>query len=582
MDPHSRDIMYYRSLFKRRKLTFLIPFALLLLLFASVVFTLPRVYSSQATILVEAQNIPEDMVRSTVTGYIEERLQTLTQIVLSRSNLQDIISRFNLYTELSAQKSMEQIVSIMREDIIMEPVQTKVSNPRFGRTTTATIAFQLAYESKDPQLAAQVANALVSLYLEQNLKEREEKAEGTVHFFEEQLASLEEEIAEREDRISKFKEEHMHSLPELMEYNMQMLERTKNEIEARQNDIHTLMNRLIGLQGQLSAIEPMQYWGSKNARTLSLDEEYRLLNNQYLAMKAVKAENHPDLVRLRNQLKSLGQATSFRHMRRDVVKNLESKKSELAQLREKYSERHPDVIRKSKELDFLKMKLEEMSSSDLLVTEVEDMEAENPAYINIQTQIASTQLDIQNARSKINDLEKIYALYQQRIENSPKVEQTYQFLQRAYASAQQNYQTTAIKLQAALEAQELEEGQLAEKLKVIEPPQVPQVPIKPNRRALGMLGFVFAAGMGVSSTALAEYFDTSIRDVHGLSRIANYPILGSIPNMRTRRDILKGLSLYLVFLAVLLAALAGVLTLMHIHYMPLDIVWFKLLQAIGF
>lgn len=582
MDAQSRDIMYYRSLFKRRKLTFLIPFALLLLLFAAVVLTLPRVYSSQATILVEAQNIPEDMVRSTVTGYIEERLEILTQIVLNRSNLQEIISKFNLYSELSGQKSMEQIVSIMRNDITMEPVQAQVSNPRFGRTTTATIAFHLAYESKDPQVAAQVTNALTSLYLEQNLKEREEKAEGTVHFFQEQLAGQRQEIADREDEISKFKEVHMHSLPELMEYNMQMLERTQNEIEARQNDIHTLMNRMINLQGQLAAVEPMRYWGSKNARTLSLDEEYRLLNNQYQAMKAVKAEGHPDLIRLRNQLKSLGQATSSRHMRRDVVKNLESKKSELAQMQEKYSAKHPDVILKSKEIDFLKKKLEEMSSSDMLVTEVEDNEPENPAYINLQTQIASTRLDIQNAKSKIKDLEKIYAQYQRRIENSPKVEQTYKSLQREYASAQQNYQMTTTKLQAALEAQELEEGQMAEKLKVIEPPQVPQVPIKPNRRALGMLGFVFAAGMGVSSTALAEYFDTTVRDVHDLNKVSKHPVLGSIPYMRTRRDKLKWWSMYLLVFAVFFAALAGVLILMHIHYMPLDIAWLKLLQTLGF
>jgi len=581
MSADSRDIMYYRRLLKRRKLTFLIPFILLLLLVTVVVFTLPPVYSSQATILVEAQNIPKDMVRSTVTGYVEERLQTLTQIVLSRANLKNIIERFNLYAQDSDQLNTEQIISDMRKNIKMEPIQAQVSNPQYGRTTTATIAFHLAYENQDPQVAAQVSNALVSLYLEQNLKEREEKAEGTVQFFQEQLASLRQEIAQQESAISRFKEENMHSLPELMQYNMQMLERTKNEIEAKQNDLHTLMNRLISLQGQLAAVEPMRYWGSGNTKAMSLEEEYRILNNQYLSMKAVKAHDHPDLIRLRNQLKSLGQETSSRHMRRDVLKNLERKQSQLAQLREKYSGNHPDVIRAEKEVDSIKTQLKKMSSTDVIVTNLEDIESENPTFINLQTQISSTKLDIQNARSKINDLEKIYAMYQQRIERSPQVEQEYQELQRDYASAQQNYQTTTSKLQTALEAQELEEGHMAEKLKVIEPPQVPQIPVKPNRRALGMLGFVFAAGMGVSSTALAEYFDTSIRDLQGLKKISSIPVLGAIPYVRTKRDIVKRVIMRLFLLLGFVAAACVFLTLLHLYYMPLDILWLKLQETIG-
>mgnify|MGYP006279106169 CR=1 FL=1 len=581
MSADTRDIMYYRRLLKRRKLTFLIPFILLLLLATVVVSTLPPVYSSQATILVEAQNIPKDMVRSTVTGYVEERLQTLTQIVLSRSNLKNIIEKFNLYAQDSDDLNTEQIISNMRKNIKMEPIQAQVSNPQYGRTTTATIAFHLAYENQDPQIAAQVSNALVSLYLEQNLREREEKAEGTVQFFQEQLASLRQEIAQQESAISRFKEENMHSLPELMQYNMQMLERTKNEIEAKQNDLHTLMNRLMSREGQLAVVELMRYWGSGNTKAMSLEEEYRILNNQYLSMKAVKAHDHPDLVRLRNQLKSLGQETSSRHMRRDVLKNLERKQSQLAQLREKYSRNHPDVIRLEKEVDSIKTQLKKLSSTDIIVTNLEDIESENPTFINLQTQISSTKLDIQNVKSKVNDLENIYAMYQQRIERSPQVEQEYQELQRDYASAQQNYQTTMGKLQTALEAQELEEGHMAEKLKVIEPPQVPQIPVKPNRRALGMLGFVFAAGMGVSSTALAEYFDTSIRDLQGLKKISTIPVLGAIPYVRTRRDIVQRVIIRLLFLLGLVAAACVFLTLLHLYYLPLDILWLKLQETIG-
>ena len=115
-----------------------------------VAFLLPAVYQSSATILIEAQEIPQDLVRSTVTGYVEERLQTITQLVLSRSRLLEIMGQFGLYEDLKNRYATEEIVEKMREDIQLEPIQAEVINPRSGRPGSATIAFILTYEGEDP------------------------------------------------------------------------------------------------------------------------------------------------------------------------------------------------------------------------------------------------------------------------------------------------------------------------------------------------------------------------------------------------------------------------------------------------
>lgn len=580
MDTNSQDIMYLRGLVSRRKLYFLLPFILVSFLIFAIALTLPSIYNSKATILIEAQNIPEEMVRTTVTGFVEERLQSLTQIVLSRANLEDIVNRLNLYPELREKNTIEQIVLKMRKDIEMAPIYAQVANPRGGRSTAATIAFNISYEGKDPEQTARVTSALVSLYLEQNLKVREEKAAGTVNFFRQQLDEIKKEMDIREEEIARFKEENLHSLPELMQFNMQIVERTRNELDTRQKDIDTLLNRLIYLQGQLASIEPIRYRGGVNGRGTTLHEELRFLNNQYLALKAVKADNHPDMIRLKNQIESLDKEAYSRQNVRDMAINLESKQNQLASLRQRYSDSHPDVIALSREVDILESQLEERSLSRALFTEVETMEPENPAFINIQTQIASTKLEIDNARSKIRELERSYAEYQRRVESSPAVEQQFKILQRDYLSLQQSYQETTSRLQAAVEAMELEEGQMAEKLIVIEPPLTPEVPVKPNRKALILLGVVFASGIGVGSTAMAEYFDSSVRDAQNLAKISGSPVLGSIPYLRTRRDKIKAWMTGLTWVLILIVLAGIALALIHNFYSPLDILWIDILNKI--
>ncbi len=176
------DIHQYWDVIKRRKFQIIIPAVLVFCLSLVIAFVLPPVFKSSATILIEAQEIPQDIVRTTVTGYVEERLQMITHIVMSRSRLLGIIGRFVLYEDLKDRYTTEEIVEKMREDIRMEPIQAEVINPQSGRPGSATIAFTLSYEGKDPRKVAQVANVLTSLYLEENLKNREEKARTTFEF----------------------------------------------------------------------------------------------------------------------------------------------------------------------------------------------------------------------------------------------------------------------------------------------------------------------------------------------------------------------------------------------------------------
>lgn len=582
MENNDLDLSYYLDVVRRRKMYFLLPLLLIFTVAFAMALMLPPKYLSQGTVLIEAQNIPEELVQSTVTGYVEERLQTLSQVVLSRQNLEQLIEEYNPYPELQEQGTTEEVVARLREDISMEPIHAEVGG-KSGRSSAATVAFTVSYEGLQPRVTSQIANALVSLYLEQNLQLREEKASGTLDFFQEQLTALSEEIDHHEDQLAKFKAKHQNSLPELMQHNMQSLERIKSEINARRQELQNLQERKIYLEGQLATVDPYRIDGlSRGEQPLSLQEELRMLRNEYVTLKSVRSASHPDVVRLQKQIKALEEETEGQGGMEVLEQALAEKEQNLADLRRRYSEKHPDVQASAKQVEVLRREMDQMAESEHSSSDQgwqrQGEQADNPSYIQLQTQITTTTLEIESVQETIKDLQKDMVDYQQRIEKTPNVEQRLQGLQRKYHTAQARYKETMTKLSAAREAVELEEDQMAERLRVIEPPAIPESPSKPNRMAIVLLGFVLASGFGVGSASLSEFMDQSVRRADTLSALSNKPVLGVVPFLATSRDKLWKWSKRILLLMGIAAIIGLWLFLLHNYYQPLDEIWLRILE----
>ena len=168
MPSEEMDIGYIVGVVQRRFWQMVIPFVVLFCIISTVVMLLPAKYQSSATILIEGQEVPQELVRSTVTGFVEERLQAIMQVVLNRTNLMSIIDRVGLYKDERKTMTSEALVEMMRENISMTPIKADVAS-NTGRPATATIAFSIAFEGKNPTQVLQTTNTLVSLFLEENL-----------------------------------------------------------------------------------------------------------------------------------------------------------------------------------------------------------------------------------------------------------------------------------------------------------------------------------------------------------------------------------------------------------------------------
>jgi uncharacterized protein involved in exopolysaccharide biosynthesis len=182
----------YLAILNRRKKQFIIPAVIIFVICVLLAIGLPSVYQSKATILIEQQEIPTDLVRSTVTSYAGERIQVISQKVMTTENLSKIINNYDLYKRERKTTSMSILVDEMREEINLEMISADVVDPRSGRPTSATIAFTLSFNNKSPRVSQKVTNELVSLFLNANLERRAKSAIETSGFLAAESKKLEE------------------------------------------------------------------------------------------------------------------------------------------------------------------------------------------------------------------------------------------------------------------------------------------------------------------------------------------------------------------------------------------------------
>lgn len=193
-DITRKNLFSYLQAWRFRKKYFFLIALPMAIIITYVALRLPPVYESKSTILIEQQQIPQEFVRSTVSGFADEHIQLLTQQILSRPKLWEIVEKFNLYEQMQKKATKEEVLDKMRKDIKFMTISAEVAGKRQGPPSGLTIAFSVSYRGRDPETVQKVAGTLASLYLEQNLKFREAKAQTTTKFLEAELEGLREQI----------------------------------------------------------------------------------------------------------------------------------------------------------------------------------------------------------------------------------------------------------------------------------------------------------------------------------------------------------------------------------------------------
>jgi uncharacterized protein involved in exopolysaccharide biosynthesis len=297
-----------------------------------------------------------------------------------------------------------------------------------------------------------------------------------------------------------------------------------------------------------------------------------------LGLKATLSKEHPDVIALKKKIEVMENEVGTRHDLRKLYGELHAKKQELEKLSESLSEKHPDIIKLTREVRQLEEEVESISAEQGVLRTFEEERPENPSYINLQTQISSTQMEIDKANQALNLLKEEHQEYRTRVENTPKAEQEYRALYRDYSNAQAKYQETTNRLLAAKEAKGLEESRMGEKFTLIDPPVVPEKPDRPNRLAIMVIGLMLASGAGAGCGSLAQYMDHSVREPDELTRISGHAVLAVIPYLQTPLDLARRRRRRWAFFGGTIGFVVLGIAALHYWCGPLDILWIKVVR----
>jgi succinoglycan biosynthesis transport protein ExoP len=517
-----------RHAVRRRWLPMLLAGSAVLLVAVLAALFWPPTYRSTGTILIEQQEVPEDFVRSAITSYADQRVQVISQRVMTSSNLLDIIGKYDLYPEARRTKAREDIVAAMRKDIKLDMISADVMDPRQGRETRATIAFAVSFEHRSPQVAVAVANELTSLYLRKNLETRKAQATGTADFLSSEATRIGAQVTDLEQKLANFKGQHENSLPEYAQLNLQLASRARDDLRDLEARIRALDQQIVFFDSQLTQINPTAtLYGDTGQRVLGAKDQLRLLQTQYATAVANYSDTHPEVLRLKREIEGLEKELGNQTNTRDTQRELEQARADLAKARETHTDAHPDVVRLTRQVAQLEEQLKNAPSTP--ATPVPSEQPDNPAYIQIQANRESARTERASLIAQQVQVRARLAELEQRSAATPMIERDYTALMSDLESAQKQHAEVQQKQMEAQLGENLEAERKGERFTLIEPPLEPQRPVSPNRISILIMGAVLALGAALGLMWLLEGLDTRLRSREDIIALLKVPPLAVIP-----------------------------------------------------
>lgn len=453
--------------------------------------TLPNRYTSKALVLVEGQKVPENYVRAVVTEDVASRMGTIQEQVLSRTRLQPLIEHFGLFKGDRGRISMDEAVAKLRASTTVKPVVT-------GLDRGNVPGFSIAFDADNPRLAQQVCAELTSMFLAENLRSRQQSAEGTNEFLKIQLETAKQKLDEQDAKLAVFKSKYIGQLPGQEQTNMNVLMGLNTQLDAATQAINRAQQDKTyaesTLATHLATWQASQKTGTANAST--------------------------------------------------VEQQLAAMQSQLVSLEGRYTDNHPDVVKTKLEIEQLKRRLAEAqraTSTDTSAKEKNLLTQEPPQIQQLRMQIRQYDDTLRERAREQQRLEGQINIYQARVQLSPVVEEQYKELTRDYQSALNFYNELLAKKNQSEMATDLELRQQGERFRVMDPPTLPAKPSYPNRPYITAEGLGVGLGLGFAVALLLELLDRSLRTEQDVVFYLERPALALIPALDESPETQTGL-----------------------------------------
>ncbi len=467
----------YSTILKRKWWIIAIPAIIFPIVGFGITFLVQPEYISQTLVLVEQQKVPESYVKAIVTEDLNGRLATMKEQILSRSRLQPIIERFNLFA--NSRLSMDDRIDLTRKNIGIAPIQSEIAR------TNGLPGFYISFKASDPRTAQLVCGEIQSLFTSENLSDRAASAAGTTDFLRGQEADAKAKLDEQDAKLRKFQQTYVGKLPGAEASNINMLTTLNTQLDAATQAIARLdqnksyVESMASLQQQNQASQLSEHGGSTPQ---GQQVELQQLLSQEADLTSRYTDDYPDVVSVRRKIR---------------------------ELREQIAKAPAPIAEKTAAASTPKP-------------------ADSIAALQLRTQLRAMDQEIAMKKRDQASIQAQLHIYQERVSSSPEVEEEYKSITRDNQTAQAFYDDLRNKIQTAKMAVDLEKRQQGEQFRVMDEPNLPESPSSPKRPVFVAGGLAAGLFLGLLIVGVLEYLDTAVRSERDIWAFTKLPTLGVI------------------------------------------------------
>jgi polysaccharide chain length determinant protein (PEP-CTERM system associated) len=480
------EVADYVAILKRRRFILLGCILVFPIVAVAITHFIPPRYMSQTLVLIEEQKVPDEYVKPIIASNLDSRLSSMKEQILSRSRVQPIIERYNLYGNTTA--TMDDKVDMARKSIGIKPIPSAIAG------TGGLPGFFVTFTAADAHTAQLVCGDITNLFMNENLRSREASAEGTTDFLKGQLEDAKRNLDEQDAKLASFQQKYFGKLPGEEGQNMSMMNSLSSQLDSVTQQLAQMQQNKTYLDSLIAQNQISQPRSGATAETAST------------------APQTPE-----------GEA------RLKQLHDLQQRESDLLN---QYTPNYPDVVAVRRQIADLKKEIAAASApaagANHEAAAAVAHPREGPAVQQLRAQLSALEAAISDKEREEANIKSRQATFAERLQSSPQVEEEYKALTRDYNTAQTFYDDLLGKMNHSKMAFDLEKRQEGEQFRVMDEANLPDSPSYPKVWMFGMGGLLLGLGLGCAIAALLEYKDTSLRNERDVWAFTRLPTLGII------------------------------------------------------
>ncbi len=482
------DVRRYVNLVRRRHMLFLMSLLIGWALVWGSAWVLPARYKSTTLIQVEEPTMPKNYVAPNISEDLQDRLQSITQQILSRTRLLSIINQLHLYEGGHGQATPDEQVDQMRKDIDVKLVQ--------GKNNEEIIGFTISYSAHDPRIAQQVTGQLTNLFINDNLMVQQQESENTTKFMQDQLENAKNALAAQETRVRQFETQHEGEMPSQEAANLQILGGLQAQLQSEEDNLNSAQQHGIYLQsliGQYKTLGSITSTANGSPSDLSaIDKELEELRSRLVELSAQYTDSYPDIRALKTQI------AKTEKLRDNLIVNFKKKDAHAA------------------------------PSAGSAATGETGI-AWQDALAQLQSQLQENRAEVADRSHAVADLKARVNEYQARLNAEPASEQQLAALTLGYDQSKTTYDDLLKKENESEMATSMELMQQGERFTMLDPPSLPLKPYFPNRLKLCEIGLGVGLVLGIVVVGSFELLDDRLHSEMGIRALLPVSVISEIP-----------------------------------------------------